>query len=75
VTKVAPVRFVAFLMGAWFLTNSSGLKLAGFVASLAPRMPTQVAFFLIPLAIAGTATVLLLACVPLLKRLTATVAM
>jgi proton-dependent oligopeptide transporter, POT family len=71
VTKVAPARYVAFLMGAWFLTNSSGLKLAGFVASLAPRMPSQVAFFTIPLVVAATAAVLLFLCVPWLKRLTA----
>jgi POT family proton-dependent oligopeptide transporter len=74
VTKVAPVRYVAFLMGAWFLTNSSGLKLAGFVASLAGRMPTQVTFFTILIVISAVAGVLLFVCVPALKRLTASVA-
>jgi len=75
VTKVAPVRYVAFVMGAWFLTNASGLKLAGYVASLAPRMPSQVAFFTIPLVIAGVAAVLLFVCVPTLKRLTTSATM
>jgi proton-dependent oligopeptide transporter, POT family len=73
VTKVAPVRWVGFLMGAWFLTNSSGLKLAGFVASLASVMPTQVSFFAILLVISSVAAVALFLCVPTIKRLTASV--
>ncbi len=73
VTKVAPVRWVGFLMGAWFLTNSSGLKLAGFVASLASVMPTQVSFFAILLVISSVAGLVLFLCVPTIKRLTASV--
>ena len=73
VTKVAPARYVAFLMGAWFLTNSTGLKLAGFVASLATKVSTQVEFFAILLAIASGSAVLLFLCVPTVKRLTGTV--
>jgi proton-dependent oligopeptide transporter, POT family len=73
VTKVAPARYVGFLMGAWFLTNSSGLKLAGFVASLASTMPSQVSFFSILLAISAVAGLLLFLCVPVIKRLTASV--
>jgi POT family proton-dependent oligopeptide transporter len=73
VTKVAPVRYVGFLMGAWFLTNSLGLKLAGYVASLASTMPTRVSFFTIPLAIASVAATLLFFFVPTIKRLTASV--
>jgi POT family proton-dependent oligopeptide transporter len=73
VTKVAPPRYVAFLMGAWLLTNAAGLKLAGFVASLAARVSSQVEFFTIMLAIAGVAAAVLFLCVPLVKRLTGTV--
>ena len=73
VTKVAPARYVGFLMGAWFLTNASGLKLAGFVASLASTMPSQVSFFSILLVISAAAGALLFFCVPTIKRLTASV--
>jgi POT family proton-dependent oligopeptide transporter len=73
VTKVAPPRYVAFLMGAWFLTNAVGLKLAGFLASLAARVSSQVEFFTIMLAVAGVAAAVLFLCVPVVKRLTGTV--
>jgi POT family proton-dependent oligopeptide transporter len=73
VTKIAPARYVAFLMGAWFLTNASGNKLAGFLASLTARVPSQTAFFTIPLVISLTAAVLLVLFVPWLRRLTRSV--
>jgi POT family proton-dependent oligopeptide transporter len=73
VTKVAPARYVGFLMGAWFLTNSLGLKLAGFVASLASTMPTQLSFFTILLVISAVGGLVLFFCVPVIKRLTASV--
>jgi|SRR5579863_3610451 POT family proton-dependent oligopeptide transporter len=73
VTKVAPARYVGFLMGAWFLTNSLGLKLAGFVASLASTMPTQLSFFTILLVISAAGGLVLFLCVPTIKRLTASV--
>ena len=41
VTKVAPPRYVAFLMGAWFLTNAGGSKLAGWVAGLSGSIPSH----------------------------------
>jgi POT family proton-dependent oligopeptide transporter len=40
VTKVAPLRFASLLMGAWFLSNAVGNKLAGALASYKP-MPGQ----------------------------------
>jgi POT family proton-dependent oligopeptide transporter len=70
VTKVAPVRFVAFMMGAWFLTNSFGSKLAGMLAALGSQLPSQVQFFTILLGISLTAGAVLLFFVPWLKRLT-----
>jgi POT family proton-dependent oligopeptide transporter len=71
VTKVAPVRYVAFLMGAWFLTNASANKIAGWLAALGSRLPSQAEFFTIPLVSSLVAGALLLLCVPWLKRLTA----
>ena len=47
VSKVAPPRYVAFLMGAWFLTNASANKLAGWLAALGSRLPSQAEFFTI----------------------------
>jgi proton-dependent oligopeptide transporter, POT family len=70
VTKVAPVRYVAFLMGAWFLTNAAANKLAGSLAALGSHL-SQAEFFTILLIISVAAGLLLFACVPLLKRLTA----
>jgi POT family proton-dependent oligopeptide transporter len=69
VTKLAPARYVAFLMGAWFLTNATGSKLAGWLAALAPGLP-QTEFFAILAAIGVVAATVLIFCVPWLKRLT-----
>jgi proton-dependent oligopeptide transporter, POT family len=70
VTKVAPARIGAFLMGAFFLTNSAGNYFAGMLAGLSVRIPQQGTFFLIFLAMSLVAAVVGFACVPLLNRLT-----
>ncbi len=70
VTKVAPARYMAFLMGAWFLTNASANKIAGWLAALGSHLP-QTVFFSILLAMSFAAAVLLVLCIPALKRLTA----
>ena len=70
VTKVAPVRLGAFLMGGFFLTNAAGNYFAGFLAGLTVRIPAQGTFYLIFLAMSLVAAVVGFACVPLLKRLT-----
>jgi POT family proton-dependent oligopeptide transporter len=36
VTKVAPVRFAALLMGVWFLANAAANKIAGALAAFTP---------------------------------------
>ncbi len=36
VTKIAPARFAALLMGAWYLSNAAANKLAGALAALTP---------------------------------------
>ena len=73
VTKVAPVRYAAFLMGAWFLTNASANKIAGMLAGATSRVPSQTVFFMIPLAMSLGAAALMLLLVPTLKRLTQSV--
>jgi POT family proton-dependent oligopeptide transporter len=70
VTKVAPARLAAFLMGGFFLTNSAGNYFAGRLAGLAVRIPQQEQFYLIFLGMSLVAAVVGFACVPLLKRLT-----
>jgi POT family proton-dependent oligopeptide transporter len=70
VTKVAPPRYVALLMGAWFLTNAGGNKFAGKLAALASSIPSHATFFLIPVALSLVAAVLLFFCIPWLNRLT-----
>ncbi len=74
VTKVAPVRFASFLMGAWFLTNASANYIAGALAAATARVPTQAQFFVIPLGMCLVAAALMFVLVPTLKRLTASVA-
>jgi proton-dependent oligopeptide transporter, POT family len=69
VTKVAPARYVAFLMGAWFLTNASANKIAGGLAALGSRLP-QGMFFTILLVMSLAAAGVLLLCIPWLKHLT-----
>jgi POT family proton-dependent oligopeptide transporter len=36
VSKLAPARFASLLMGAWFLANAAGQKIAGALAGLTP---------------------------------------
>jgi proton-dependent oligopeptide transporter, POT family len=69
VTKVAPARYVAFLMGAWFLTNAAANKIAGGLAALGSQL-SQAEFFTILFVMSLAAAVLLCACIPWLKRLT-----
>ncbi len=69
VTKVAPPRYMAFLMGAWFLTNASANKIMGWLAALGSHL-THVVFFSILLVMSLAAAVVLVLCIPWLKRLT-----
>ena len=69
VTKVAPVRYVAFLMGAWFLTNASANWIMGKLAAFGSHLPFTV-FFSILLVMCLAAAGILVASIPWLKRLT-----
>jgi POT family proton-dependent oligopeptide transporter len=73
VTKVAPARVGAFLMGCFFLSNSAGNYFAGRLAGLTASIPTQGQFFAILLYLSLAAAVVAFVCVPLLKRLTVSV--
>jgi POT family proton-dependent oligopeptide transporter len=73
VTKVAPLQFVSLLMGTWFLAISAANFLGGFLAGLIDEIPSRATFFTIPTATAWGAGLLMLLCVPLLRRLTRTI--
>ena len=74
VTKVAPARFGSLMMGVWFLATAAANYLGGFLASMMHEVPSLRSFFLIPVATSFGAAILMLALVPLLKKLTASVA-
>lgn len=69
VTRVAPARYAALLMAAWFLANGVGDKLAGSLAALAPGMPAG-RFFAVSIFTSGAAALVLAALVPWLRRAT-----
>ncbi len=71
VTKVAPARLVAMLMGVFFLSNAVANYLGGILAAQTENIAKQGTFFSIPIVTSWGAALLMLALVPLLKRLTA----
>jgi proton-dependent oligopeptide transporter, POT family len=73
VTKVAPARFASLMMGVWFLSIAAANYLGGFLASMMHQVPSLTRFFMIPVATSFGAAIVMLALVPLLKRLTASV--
>jgi POT family proton-dependent oligopeptide transporter len=73
VTKVAPVRFASLMMGAWFLANAAANKMGGWLAAQTESITSLGTFFSIPVLTSLGSAVVLLALVPLLKRLTASV--
>jgi proton-dependent oligopeptide transporter, POT family len=68
VTKLAPARFGAMIMGVWFLSNGIGNKLSGVGGGLYSDVATHKLFGVFAL-ILGIAGVILLCLVPYLKRL------
>jgi POT family proton-dependent oligopeptide transporter len=74
VTKVAPARFGSLMMGVWFLSIAAANYLGGFLASMMHEVPSLTKFFMIPVATSFGAAVVMLALVPVLKKLTASVA-
>jgi POT family proton-dependent oligopeptide transporter len=74
VTKVAPARFGSLMMGVWFLATAAANYLGGFLASMMHEVPSLRSFFMIPVVTSFGAAILMLALVPLLKKLTSSVA-
>ena len=74
VTKVAPARFGSLMMGVWFLATAAANYLGGFLASMMHEVPSLSKFFMIPVATSFGAALVMLALVPVLKRLTSSVA-
>jgi len=73
VTKVAPLRFASLMMGTWFLSNAAANKLGGWLAAQTEHITSLATFFSIPVATSIGSAIVLLALVPLLRRLTASV--
>jgi POT family proton-dependent oligopeptide transporter len=74
VTKVAPARLGALMMGVFFLSNSAANKIAGMLAEVSASMTSQASFYMISVATSIGAGLLLLLLVPWLKKMTAGVA-
>jgi POT family proton-dependent oligopeptide transporter len=68
VTRLAPARFGAMIMGVWFLANAFANKLAGVGGGLYESLPTHRLFGAIGLTLAAAGIVLILV-VPFLKKL------
>lgn len=70
-TKLAPQKLLGLVMGIWFLAAALGNKLAGVMAGdFTSTDGTALAKFFLHQALwVGVATIVLLACVPWLKRL------
>jgi proton-dependent oligopeptide transporter, POT family len=73
VSKVAPRRLLAFYMGVSFLPIAAGSFIGGRLAGLESSMSSQAQFFSIFCVLSIGAGVLMLLCVPTLRRLTASV--
>jgi POT family proton-dependent oligopeptide transporter len=68
VTKLAPERFVGQLMGLWFLATSLGSLLAGLMASEIETADQMPGIYLRIAVIGVGAGLLLLLCVPLMRK-------
>ncbi len=68
VTKLAPERFGAMIMGVWFLSNAMGNKLAGFASSKYDALGPSNLFGVVALVLIATGLALFVL-VPLLKRM------
>lgn len=66
VSKVAPRRLTALMMGGWFITTSLGGKISGILAGFWDQFDNKAIFFGISVIAAIVAGVLLF---PLTKRL------
>jgi POT family proton-dependent oligopeptide transporter len=70
-TKLAPARLVAIILGVWFLAAAWGNKLAGVLGSAftAGDGAALATYFLWQAALVAVATLVLIALTPWVKRL------
>jgi POT family proton-dependent oligopeptide transporter len=69
VSKLAPARLTALLMGAWFISTSIGNKLSGVIASLWDQYDNKASFFMLNFYLMMGATLLLVALLPWLIKI------
>jgi POT family proton-dependent oligopeptide transporter len=68
VSKLAPARLTALLMGAWFISTSIGNKLSGVIASLWDQYDDKSSFFMLNFYLMMGATLILIVLLPWLLR-------
>lgn len=68
VSKLAPARLTALLMGAWFISTSIGNKLSGVIASLWDSYDDKSSFFMLNFYLMMGATLILVALLPWLLK-------
>ena len=69
VSKLAPARLTALLMGAWFISTSIGNKLSGVIASLWDQYDDKASFFMLNFYLMMGATLLLIFLLPWLLKI------
>ena len=69
ISKIAPPRLTALMMGGWFLITSIGGKLAGTLASSWDNFTNKTAFFMIMFVAASAVTLLVLLIIKWLNRI------
>lgn len=68
VSKLAPARLTALLMGAWFISTSIGNKLSGVIASLWDKYDIKSDFFMLNFYLMMGATLILVVLLPWLRK-------
>jgi POT family proton-dependent oligopeptide transporter len=68
VSKLAPARLTALLMGAWFISTSIGNKLSGVIASLWDQYDDKSSFFMLNFYLMMGATLILIVLLPWLLK-------
>lgn len=69
VSKLAPARLTALLMGAWFISTSIGNKLSGVIASLWDSYDNKASFFMLNFYLMMGATLILVTLLPWLLKI------
>lgn len=69
ISKIAPPRLTALMMGGWFLITSIGGKLAGTLASSWDNFTNKTAFFMIMFVAAAVVSLLVLLIIKWLNRI------